>query len=203
VTARLLPSGHATICAMSRRLCATLGVVTALILGYATPAHALTTWQYNNDLGGPSYTYFYDYPSRAAQVYGPVESIQPHSAPWSVTLTAGGGVSFASVYQYIQIAPVANGQHPECQFSAYVMAGTTSHFNIEVIDPTTWSWIAVSEWTNTYENYTWERGHTQWFLPTISQVVIRVSLLAPTSSTAGVHPTGVGHVDDFNMTCTY
>jgi hypothetical protein len=83
------------------------------------------------------------------------------------------------------------------------MASTTQHFNIEVIDPTTWSWIAVSQWTNTYENYTWERGHTGWFLPTISQVVIRVSLLAPTGSSASDHPTGIGHVDDFNMTCTY
>jgi hypothetical protein len=203
VVARLSQIEHATICGMSRRFWATLGVVVALMFGYATPAHALVTWQYNDDMGSPGYTYFYDYPSRAAQVYGPVECIPPHSAPWSVTLTAGGGVPFASVYQYIQIVPVANGRRPECQFSAYVIANTARHFNIEVIDPTTWSWIAVSGWTNDFSNYTWERAHTQWFLPTISQVVIRVSLLAPTGSTASDRPTGIGHVDDFTMTCTY
>jgi hypothetical protein len=188
---------------MSRRLWATLAVAAALIFGYATPAHAYSTWQYNNDMGSPSYMYFYDYPSRAEQVYGPVEGIEPHSAPWSVTLTAGGGVPFASVYQYIQIVPVANGKQPECQFSAYVMADTTQSFNIEVIDPTTWSWISVAQWTNRYENYTWERGHTNWFRPTVSQVVIRVSLLATSGSSSNPAPIWTGHVDDFNLTCTY
>ena len=37
------------------------------------------------------------------------------------------------------------------------MASTTQSFDIEVIDPTTWTWIAAARWTNTFENYTWER----------------------------------------------
>jgi len=177
-------------------------VVVALLLGYAAPAHASTTWQFNNDMGSPGYMYFYDYPSRGSQVYGPVETIEPHSAPWSVTLTSGGGVPFASVYQYIQITPVANGRHPDCQFTAYVMANSAQTFNVEVIDPTTWSWIAVSAWTNKYQNYTWEKARSGWFLPTISQVVVRVSLMAPRQFSTTV-PKAVGHVDDFNVTCTY
>jgi hypothetical protein len=68
---------------------------------------------------------------------------------------------------------------------------------------TTSSWISVGQWTNLYENYTWERGHTNWFRPTVSQVVIRVSLLATSGSAHNPDPIWTGHVDDFNLTCTY
>jgi hypothetical protein len=195
---RLGSGRRARIRAMSRRrLWATLTVVVLAVLGIATPAHAATTWQYNDGMGRLPSQYYFDYPAVASIQTAPGPTGAPilaRSLPQSAELEAGYGQDWSSIYEYVHLTPAENGARPSCVFSAWTNSGMQT-FNIEVIDPTTWAYIAVGNRAASTE-WQWEQMATPTFRPASPDVVIRVSLIS-------LHFYGVlAFVDDFNVTCT-
>ena len=104
------------------------------------------------------------------------------------------GESFAAVGKYVTVTPRAVGYWPTCQFSAWVYSGEGGQYNVEVIDPATWNYISLAQFTER-PAYTWNQVTTGKFnVP--SRVVLRVSYLTSNASASAF-------ADDFRLTCTY
>jgi hypothetical protein len=92
------------------------------------------------------------------------------------------------------VGPKALGHTTRCQFRASLNANPGSRYNIEVINPATWTYIAVRNVTQPVGN-TWSEISTAWFTVPVVNVVLRVSYLPPTQN-------GLAFVDDFVLDCT-
>jgi hypothetical protein len=105
------------------------------------------------------------------------------------------GGSFAAVGKYVTVTPRQVGYWPTCQFSAWVYSGEGERYNIEVIDPATWNYISLKQFTQPPGSWTWRQVTTgQFNVP--RRVVLRVSYLVGNSASSAF-------ADDFRLTCTY
>lgn len=176
---------------------------TAVVGGVASPAYA-SSWYYADNMeikygtSLPDSRFFFEADNE--NEYGIFQnlagtSIGTHSGTYAAKLNHLWDLgTWVSVGQTVTVGPKALGHPTQCRFSAWVRANRTDRFNIEVIDPTTWTYIAVSQVTQPVAN-TWSQISTAQFNVPVNNVVLRVSFLPPAYTAAA-------YVDDFGLACT-
>lgn len=186
---------------LARAVFAVFTVVASAIVGLPGVAQA-GTWSFSDYMeisgGVPPQSRFTFASDGGAgnfvsSVATPETPSKAHSPTRYADLSSGGFYgTWSSVGRTVTIsALVAN--RPVCRFSAYTYSGS-QYFNIEVIDPSTWTYVAVKKVRG--GNWTWGRMSTDTFIPSTARVFVRVSLLGPSYL-------ALGFVDDFHISCTY
>jgi hypothetical protein len=177
-------------------------VTTALVGGVAGPAHASWTSLDNMEIRwgtAPQDRFWFE--AGGANEYGVFQDltgwwIGTHSGAYAAKLGhLNGSATWVAVGQQITVGPKALGHPTQCRFSAWVYAGSTDRYNIEVIDPATWTYIAVSR-VNQPVSGVWSQISTALFTVPVINVVLRVSYLPPSTSSSAAF------VDDFTLDCT-
>jgi hypothetical protein len=188
-----------------------LGVTVAAVLaGTATPAHALSYWIHNDDMeihgsSTPASRFFFQSANGAfvGRMHNepPTDSIpiRARSGAYYANITADGDtiyhLAWGSVGKYVHVLPIDSGHVPSCQFSAWAFASNYT-FNIEVIDPTTWTYIAVATITHG-STWQYQKLETAAFKPRVADVVLRVSILGTEDFLI------TANIDDFSLVCNY
>jgi hypothetical protein len=174
---------------------------TAIVGGVAAPAHA--SWVYTDNMevrwGTAAQDRFF-FEADDENEYGIFQDLSNTSVGNHSGVTAAKLNHFweygtwVSVGQTITVGPKALGHPTQCRFSAWVNANRNDRYNIEVIDPSTWNYIAVRTVTQPVAN-TWSQISTAVFNVPVTNVTLRVSFLPPAFTEAAF-------VDDFTLTCT-
>ncbi|WP_027342048.1 hypothetical protein [Hamadaea tsunoensis] len=175
----------------------------AVVMGVTGPAYA-SSWVYSDNMeiragnNGPENRFFFE--AGGGNEYGIFQnlagtSVGTHSGSYAAKLNhLWDQPTWVSVGQTITVGPKALGHPTWCRFSAWVRANGNDRYNIEVIDPTTWNYIAVSQVAQPVAN-TWSQISTVQFAVPVTNVVLRVSFLPPAYTDAAF-------VDDFMLSCT-
>jgi hypothetical protein len=184
------------------RIAATvLLTTTAVVGGVAGPAYA-SGWTHSDNMEPfwgitPESRFFFEADNENEVGYFDNHqwSWGTHSGSYVAHLSNYWGLgTWVAVGKTLRVTPKANGHPTRCRFDAWMYANRNDKFNIEVIDPATWNYIAVTHFTQPAN--AWSQGFTGWFTVPVDSVVLRVAYLPPSFG-------GAGFVDDFTLSCTY
>jgi hypothetical protein len=176
---------------MIRRLAAAVLALVAVLV-WASPAHAAGTPFFDNFEAKPTnWTLETTGLSSANMIYD--RPALAHSGSAYASLGAHNANQFAAVGRLIHLTP--GGIF--CQFTVSINPLTTdlsghNHMNIEVINPSNWTYVAVghADFTSTG----WQVGGIAW-IRSIADVYIRVSELGDNNGPMDAR------VDDASVTC--
>jgi hypothetical protein len=184
------------------RIAATVLLATTVVVGgVAGPAYA-SDWGYVDNmepLWGTTADQRYFFEADNENEVGYFDDHQwswgTHSGATVAHLSNFWGLgTWIAVGKNTTVGPKALGHTVRCRFSAWTYANRGDKFNIEVINPSTWNYIAVSHVTQPAN--AWTQMYTNWFNVPVNNLVLRVSYLPPSYG-------GAGFVDDFTLSCTF
>jgi len=187
-------------------LVAVVAVVATAVAGPATSASAANTWTFTDDMevhGTSDPSSRFSFESADGYQLGHIRDDAPtttlpvkaHSGSHYAEVDAGYGTDWSSVERLVTIGPVARGFRSSCRFSAWTYSGYED-FNIEVIEPGTYRYLAVARVH--HGDWQYQKMSSPSFTPNISTVMLRVSFLGP-----NLPYSIVSHIDDFELTCTF
>ena len=178
---------------------AALAVPALLVAGLTAPAQAapaVHTWSLSDgfEVGATGSWTFGGVPSCVNCGYVSDDPWQARSGTRWASIEARASDSWFSVGRTVRLAPPTTSASCAARMYVKVAAGTV---NVEVINPATWTYLAVST-VGVGGDY--QRVTTGiWRATTPADVVVRASVVR-----AGSPPTSAfANVDDVSVTCTY
>lgn len=159
--------------------------LTLAVIGFGlAPARALSDWSLRDGFEtNPGGTWYFEHSGSGG---GRFETAGQYSRTGTNQAYIYVSTGFSSVGRTVILEPFFAGRTLYTLASIYLRPyGTNVKVNFEVIDPTTWTYIALK--TVTLANsYTYQLVTTDEFVPYRKDVVVRVSVLAGTGGTVGV-----------------
>jgi hypothetical protein len=178
---------------MLRRFLTIAGVAGALLVGAATPAFA-SVWTLSDGFeSNPAATWWFEASDQFGHGdFGGFDGI-PHTGSKYATIYRFDA-GWASVARNVHLTP-AQSHRASCGAQVWLQEAPGTRVNIEVINPSTWTYVAVNSVTLPSDNAWHAYGSGSW-TPGPVDVVFRVSVIS-TGGFARVK------VDDLTVQCSY
>ena len=155
------------------RFLAIIGVAIFMVGFVGTSARA-NVWQFQDSFDGPFPYTWWVVGSAGGGVRAPST---PRTGTYTMYMFANTG-GWVSVRQTVNLTPFLPGRTLNTVAAIYARpaSGTNAKVSVEVIDPSTWTYMTAVKTVTLQNSFTWQLVVTDLFVPNRKDIVVRVSV---------------------------